>query len=75
MRLLPVIVAIAVSTILGPNAFARQSRPASSQIGNGTVFQLARKHPNWFREPKTYKPCPSDVELPNGRLACLGGEG
>jgi hypothetical protein len=33
-----------------------------------------KQHSDWIQEPSPYNPCPSEVELPNGFDACLGGD-
>ena len=52
-------------------AFAEPASHSQDQVGvsQGDVEQ---RHPNWYKEPGRYRPCPASVEFPNGRHACLG---
>ena len=38
-----------------------------------TQVEVKHQHSDWIQEPSPYNPCPSEVELPNGFDACLGG--
>jgi hypothetical protein len=37
-----------------------------------TQDDAEQQHPNWYKEPGRYRPCPASVEFPSGRGACLG---
>lgn len=52
-------------------AFA-QSAPHSQDQAGVTQDDVQRRHPDWYKEPRRYRPCPASVEFPNGRHACLG---
>ena len=32
---------------------------------------VEHQHPDWFKEPDRYRPCPANVEFPGGRHTCL----
>lgn len=50
-------------------AFAQARNEASSKAP--TQDAVANEHPDWFREPNTYRPCPAVVTF-HGRITCLG---
>jgi hypothetical protein len=54
-----------------PGAFA-QSAPSTQDQAGKTQDDAEQQHPNWYKEPRRYRPCPASVEFPNGRQACLG---
>jgi hypothetical protein len=69
-----VITAVSISLLtLVPSAFAQsaQRSPSSEDL---TQDGFEHQHPDWFNEPNTYKPCPANVGLPNGRTVCLDAD-
>jgi hypothetical protein len=57
---------------LATGAFAQTNRqPPSLSTGAG-LDTMRQEHKDWFKEPNTYRPCPSSVVLPNGQHVCLG---
>ena len=49
-----------------------QGLPQPSAQPAANLNSTEQQHPKWFRETYTYRPCPAEVEFPNGRHACLG---
>ena len=70
MRLLEAVAICALVTLSVPSAHAQtdQQSPAS----NPTLENVEEHHPDWFKEPNRYKPCPASVVFANGQHACLG---
>jgi hypothetical protein len=68
-RFLATVSAFIVS--ISPGAFAQSASHSQDQAGV-SQDDVEHRHPNWYKEPKRYRPCPASVEFPNGRHACLG---
>jgi hypothetical protein len=62
----------AISLTLVTGAFAQQPTNQGPLSNGDTLGDVVKQHPNWFREPSKYKPCPADVEFADGRIGCLG---
>jgi hypothetical protein len=71
MRLL--IVAAATASVIGfiPGALAQNGRPPAAAPGL-SEGDAEHQHPQWYKEPSRYKPCPASVVFPNGQHACIG---
>jgi hypothetical protein len=73
MRIL--IVAISFVTCAS-GAFAQTTPEAPpsppTQAGQGTLSTDQKEHPENYREPNVYRPCPASVVFPGNRVACLG---
>jgi hypothetical protein len=65
---LALVFVILMGTVASAQGSDRQP-PNPSAPTQGNVEQ---QHPQWFTERYVYKPCPSAVEFPDGRSACLG---
>lgn len=62
----------AISLILVSSVFAQQPSKQSSRSKEDTLQDVENQHPNWFREPNKYRPCPADVKFSDGHIGCLG---
>jgi hypothetical protein len=70
MRKLPMLVLITLAVGIS-SAWAQASSPQSAPQ-TPSQDAVEQQYPEWFTEPREYRPCPSDVEFPDGRHACLG---
>jgi hypothetical protein len=72
MKLVMGFFALAFLSLMTVGASAQtpdRQQPAASIPSQTNVEQ---QHPEWFTERYRYKPCPAEVEFPDGRQACLG---
>jgi hypothetical protein len=72
------IVAIVSLLLLAPapSAFAESGQPDQKNAPSHPSFsqeQVRQDHPEWFCEPRAYRPCEANVVFRNGRSACLNG--
>jgi hypothetical protein len=60
-------------SLLVPTGFIEPA--GHSATLNPPLIRVEVKHQysDWLEEPSPYNPCPSEVELPTGPEACLGG--
>lgn len=71
MRLL-MIACLSVSVLaLIPGAFAQTAQHPSPPNPSVAQDDVEHQHPDWFKEPDRYRPCPANVEFPGGRHTCL----
>lgn len=71
MRILFLVVISTLIIANSPDAFAQSTQASQDNVGK-TQDDAEQQHPNWYKEPRRYRPCPASVEFPNGRQACLG---
>jgi hypothetical protein len=68
---------IAVSLMLASGTFAQDAQQSPKQATTPTTSgtppeDVKLAHPEYFREPDTYKPCPAFAVFPNRQHDCLG---
>jgi hypothetical protein len=62
----------ALTCLAFTSANAQPTTATGDERPSGTLGATQSEHPEWFREPNVYKPCPAAVVFPGNRLACLG---
>jgi hypothetical protein len=69
------IVAIVSLLVLAPvsASFAQNDQKDARSQPSFSQEQVRQDHPEWFSEPRAYRPCEANVEFRNGRSACLNG--
>jgi hypothetical protein len=77
MRLLTIaalsIAALSVSVVAPASGVLAEVPQNSAAPPALTQDDVERQHPEWYRQPDQYKPCPASVVFPDRRHACLDG--